>query len=417
MTVSEKKDYDVLLKEHPEFEGVISRKNWEFVGYSDKGTVGFLKKVWEKNIKQNIENKLWKKHRGLYDDCRGIGLNKACVGVGAGQCFNKNKDFLKKLVEVDGVKSWRDRNFIFIASNHQFKPLLNMGIIPDFVVVADASDVVLDQLTKDIPAEAQNCILIAGLHCSPKVLKRWYKQGRAIRFYLPHTVGLDDVFRKEAGEDPQPHIILQGGNVLNSSWSIGLKYFHSSVFFALGNDLSYPVKKTIEEQRVSYYADGDYSSNAKETGTGRDEAGASKRWMGFKLIPRKIYTGKLHESYDVQLDVVGTTQTLWVYKTWLESNIFGNERSGRSYHYYNCTEGGIAGVMCKDDSDEGLNDESNWFLMDDVCKRWHTTTLKDAAEKFMRAKEAMRCGLDAPSVIDLVHPNSMGIVAPVRQSL
>jgi hypothetical protein len=48
---------------------------------------------------------------------------------------------------TDGVKSWFDRNFIILASNHQLKPLLNMGIIPDFVMVADASDVVMDQLT------------------------------------------------------------------------------------------------------------------------------------------------------------------------------------------------------------------------------------------------------------------------------
>ena len=417
MSVSERKDYDVLLKEHPEFEGVITRKNWEFVGHSDKGTVGFLKKLWAKNIRENVKNNIWKKSRGLHDDCIGIGSNKAVVGIGAGQCFNKNKDLLRQMVAVDGTKSWKDRNFIFIASNHQFKPLLKMGIIPDFVTIADASDVVLDQLTKDIPAEGQNCVLIAGLHCSPKVLKRWRKQGRIIRFYLPHTTGLDDVFKEETGEDPKPHIILQGGNVLNSAWSIGLKYFHSTVFFALGNDLSYPVKDTIEDQRVSYYADGDYSSNAKETGTGRDEASASKRWMGYSLEPRKIYTGKLHESYDIKLDVVGTTYTLWVYKTWLESNILGNEKSGKAYHYYNCTEGGIAGVMCKDDSDEGLNDPDNWFLMDDVCKRWHTTTLKDAAERFIRAKETMKCGLDVRNATDMVLPASMGIVEPVRQSL
>lgn len=411
-----KKDYDVLIKEHPEFEGVITRKNWEFIGHSDKGTVHFLKKTWADNIRKNVERKLWKKHAGLNHDCNGLGSNKAVVGIGAGQCFNKNKAVLKELVLTDGVKSWSDRDFIFVASNHQFKPLLKMGIIPDFVIVADASDVVMEQLTKDIPQEAQNCVLIAGLHCSPKVLKKWHKQGRIIRFYLTHTVGLDDVFKEVTGEDPKPHIILQGGNVLNSAWSIGMKHFHSSVFFAVGNDLSYPVQDSIEEQRETYYADGDYSSNAKGTGTGRDEAGATKRWVGYELVPRKIYTGNLHESYDVKLDVVGTTQTLWVYKTWLEANVLANADKGKAYHYYNCTEGGIAGVMCKDDSDEGLSNLDNWFLMDDVCKRWHTSTLKDAALKFIKAKELMRCpqGLAAHHATGLVQPSTTDIVQPVR---
>ena len=74
-----------------------------------------------------------------------MGFNKALIGVGAGQSFNKNKDILKKLTDWDGIKSWQDRNFVIMAANHQFKPLLKMGIIPVFVVVADASDVVMEQ--------------------------------------------------------------------------------------------------------------------------------------------------------------------------------------------------------------------------------------------------------------------------------
>jgi hypothetical protein len=235
---------------------------------------------------------------------------------------------------------------------------------------------------------------------------------------MTQTEGLDEVFKEETGEDAKPHIILQGGNVLNSMWSIGLKHFRSTVFIAVGNDLSYELKDDIEDQRTAYYADGDYSSNAKETGTGRDEAKTNKRWMGFKLIPKKVYTGKFHDSYDVELGPVGTSHTLWVYKTWLEANVLANENKGIPYHYYNSTEGGIAGVMCKDDSDEGLVKIDNWFLMDDICKRWHTSTLADAAKQFIKAKEIMKCktGLVAPSVISTVHQNSGGIANSMPES-
>jgi len=401
-----KKDYDLMLKDHPEFKHVISRKNWEFIGHSDKGTVGYLWDLWAANIKKNISNKLWKRQGSLAGDCIELGLNKAVIGVGAGTSFNKNKEVLKRLTDWDGVKSWNDRNFIIVASNHQFKPMLDMDIIPDFVILADGSDVVMEQLTKDIPEKARNVTLIAGLHCSPRVLKKWTKQGRDIRFYLPHTKGLDNIFEEETKLKAEPYVLLQGGNVLNTAWSVGLRYFRSSVFFAVGNDLSFPLKDTINERRESYYADGDYSTNAKETGTGRDEAKSEKKWMGFELGKRLIYTKDLKTQYDVGIDPVGTTQTLWVYKTWLEANVIGMQsKSDIAYHYYNCSEGGIAGVMCKDDSDKGLPIEENWFLMDEVCKRWHTRTLKDAISEFLKAKDAMRWGihgLDVRSVTDSV---------------
>jgi len=405
-----KKDYDEMLKEHPEFEHVISRKNWEFIGHSDNGTVNYLWKLWAKNIRKNVSGKLWRRHGGLAGDCIGLGLNKAIIGVGAGPSFNKNKDVLKKLIEWDGVKSWNDRNFIVVASNHQFKPMLSMGIIPDFVVVADGSDVVMEQLTKDIPEEARNVTLLAGLQCSPRTLKKWSKQGRDIRFYIPHTKGLDKAFEEESKQKADPHIILQGGNVINSAWNIGLKFFKSSVFFAVGNDLSFPLRDSLEERRESYYSDGDYSSNAVGTGTGRDEAKCEKMWMSFHLGERLIYTSGLKTQYDVGIDPVGTTYTLWVCKTWLEANVIGMQsKSDVAYHYYNCTEGGIAGVMCKDDSNEGLAKEDNWFLMDEVCKRWHTRTLQDAASEFLKAKDMMKWGLqnksDAQFATSLVHAN------------
>ena len=401
----EKKDYDLMLKDHPEFKHVISKKNWEFIGHSDKGTVGYLWDLWAGNIRKNVKNKLWKKHGSLAGDCIELGLNKAIIGVGAGSSFNKNKDVLKRVVDWDGVKSWKDRNFIIVASNHQFKPLLNMGIIPDFVIVADGSDVVMDQLTKNIPDKARNVTLLAGLHCSPKVLRRWSRQGRDIRFYLTHTKGLDEVFEEETKLKADRHIILQGGNVINTTWSIGLRYFRSSVFLAVGNDLSFPLKNTMKEQRSGYYADGDYSTNAKETGTGRDEAKSEKMWMSFNLGKRLVYTNELKTQYDVSIDPVGTTYTLWVYKTWLEANVIGMQtKSDVSYHYYNCSEGGIAGVMCKDDSNEGLAKESNWFLMDEVCKKWHTRTLEDAVGEFLKAKDMMRWGMQpgVRSATDLV---------------
>lgn len=391
MAETRRKDYEEIIKRHPEFDGVISKKSWDYIGFSDEGTVKYLGKLWEDNIRKNVDRKLWRRNGAIVHDCKGIGRNKSVVAIGAGSCLKKNQHVLKQIHDYDAVRPWPERNFIFVSSNHMFKPLLKDGIIPDFVMLADASDVVLDQLTKNVPESGKHTVLLAGLHCSPKVLKRWTRQGREIRFYLTHTKGLDKVFEEVTGEKAWPHIILQGGNVLNSTWSIGLKQFGSTVFFALGNDLSYPLKDTVEEQRKDYYADGDYSSNDKDTGTGRDEAGNKMKWMGFNLRKKLFYPGPNVCPYEVEIEPVGTSHTLWVYKTWLEANVLAGTKQGIPYHYYNCTEGGIAGVMCKDDSDTGLTDENNWFLMDEVCKRWKTRMLEDAAEEFIRVRRQFLC--------------------------
>jgi len=400
MTDEEKKDeiqparktsYEEIVARHPEFEGVISKKNWDFIGHSDSRTVGHLQKLWIKNVEANIQNGLWEKHGPARKDCLGLGKNKAVIGVGAGPGFNRNKHVLKRVCDLDGTRDFKDRDFIIMASNHMFKPLLNMNIIPDFVVLADASDVVMEQLCKDVPDSGRNCILLATPQASPRVLKRWSKQGRPIRFYLTQSEGLPEAFYKITKDDPKKYMILQGGNVINSAWSISMMCFRATVFMALGNDLSFPLRDNLEERRKLYYCDGDYRSNAPVTGTGRDEANTKKKWMGFSLRRSALWTGGTPK-YHIEIEPVSTTHTLWVYKTWLEANIMGGINATLAYHYYNCTESGIVGVMCRDDSDEGIDNPDNWYMLDDVCKRFHTRMFEDAVEEFITAKESMKWG-------------------------
>jgi len=389
--MTEHVEYEKIIENNPQLKGVISKQNWDQISKANEMTVGALLDPWKNNVKKNIESKRFRRH-GSIEDVIEFGRNKAIIGIGAGSCLNKNKHVLKQIHDLDGCKPWDERDFIFIASNHMYKPLLKDGIIPDFVMLCDGSDVVLDQLTKDVPESGRNCVLIAGLQCSPKVLKRWEKQGRDIKFYLTGSEGITDHYKKITGNDPWPITMSQGGNVLNGSWTIGLRFFKSSVFMAVGNDLSYPIEHDIEKRRQVYYADGDYTSNAKDTGTGRDEAKHKHKWMGFSLSPTKILSANALKRYHVEIEPVLTNGNLWIYKTWLESHVIGNE--GRfPFTYYNCTEGGIAGVMCRDDTEEGRDKIENWFLMDEATKKWRTRTLEDAAEEFLTAKKALRWGI------------------------
>ena len=400
--------------ERPELHGVISQKNFEFVQTVNKTTGGMLSETWIRNVKSN--KKYWRKHQKLRD-LVGIGKNKAVIGVGAGQSFHKNKDVLKSYVNRDGVKSWGDRDFITIASNHQFKPLLEMGIIPDFVLVVDASDVIMDQLTKDIPSEAQGTQLIIGLHANPKVIKEWDKQDRGIIFYANTAPAIKEAADKYIKRGVKENIIELGGNVLNGAFMIGAGPMQSTIFMGVGNDLSFPMSEDAEEQRKSYYADGDYSTNAEVTGTGRDEGKSMTRWQGLNLERKRVITidepiGSLRR-YNINLDVVGTSHTLWVYKIWLETTMIGQTNLPTYFHYFNCTEGGVLGVMAKEDDNESLFKEDNWYLLDEVCINKHTgkqmymtAMLEDAFDIFLKTKRSQTWnGPVAPSANALVALN------------
>jgi len=385
------KGFEQLSAKHPEVGKAILKGSWNYIGHSNVDTVKTLNPLWMKNIDTNVKNKLWKKCGSVRKTLVNFGKNKAIIAVGAGQSFNKNKDVLKRVSNKDGVRDWEYRDFIIIASNHQFKPLLDMGIIPDFVVLVDGSDVVYDQLTKDIPKEGQHSTLLAGLHCSPKVMSEWVRQKRELRFFLTTTKEVKEQFHKATGKMPYDHVIMQGGNVLNTALTMGLQVFDSRVFMAVGNDLSFPLEKDLDERRSSYYADGDYSSNARGTGTGRDEASSKFMWLGFNLKKKPGVEYVNYNSYDIELDPVGVSRTLWVYKTWIESNMVLNsyKPEAQKVHYYNCSEGGILGVMARKDDDESLNDINNWFMLDETCSYWHTAKLEDAVEQFYKAKDLL----------------------------
>jgi len=241
-------------EERKDLHGVISKKNFEFLNTVNASTVDFLGETWVKNVKAN--KKYWRKHQKLRS-LLGIGKNKAVIGIGAGPSFHKNKDVLKRFVNEDGIKPWPDRDFITIASNHQFKPLLEMGIIPDFVLLVDASDVVMEQLTKDIPKMAQHTQLLVGIHANPGVIKKWDKQGRGIVFYASPAPDIKEAAQEHLKRGFKQHTIELGGNVLNGAFMIGAGVLQSTIFMGIGNDLSFEMNEDAEEQRKRYYADGE----------------------------------------------------------------------------------------------------------------------------------------------------------------
>ena len=375
--------------------GIIHRDSHKFLKFSNDKTVNHLLPMWKKNMDENHKNGLWKSQGSVVTSCHMLGKDKACIGVGAGKSFKKNAETLKFIHDNDAVKDWENRDFIIFASNHQFKPLLKMGIIPDFVFLVDASGMpsVQKQLCEDIPKEGKDVVLISPFHVGSNIAKMWTDQGRKMLFFFSNNEQLLEYANETMGEDFKPHSQVAGGNVLNTMWMFSSKIFGSTVFMGVGNDLSFELKNTKKEQEKSYYYDGDYSTNAPVTGSGRDEAGCDKKWLGFGVKKLNIFVPNKNNLEIVGAEIVGTSHSLWVYKTWMEESMLlvTHYFKHLGLHYYNCSEGGILGVMARNFEDEELKKNENWYMLDEVCPRWHTTTLEHAASQFLKAKDGVRC--------------------------
>jgi len=370
--------YEELLAHNPKLGQYFDRNTYEFLGNTSGKTKSRLQGMWTDHLRAN--KALLKKHGFVNDGCKGCGSNKATIAIGAGPSLNRHTEKLKELNYWNAGFDFKNQPFVFICSNHQFKPYLKEGIIPHFVLLVDASEstAVYDQLCKNIPKRGHSTILICSINANPKIVKAWDKRGGAIQFYAP--IG-DWVLDELPGiKDKQ---IMQGGNVMNSAWVISLGCLGSKIFMAVGNDLSYTISKDVKKRRAGYYADGDYSTNLASK---RDEAARQFQWVGFK-IENNIFTNKPQ----IKLEKRATVQSLYGYKNWLEINMGIQDKISSSFHYYNCSEEGILGVIAKDKNKKNLEDKNNWMLLDELFpNRYHTKTLEEATTNYLAMRELWR---------------------------
>ena len=389
----ELKSYEALLEQSSMVANIITPAMADAIFSVNKHTVDTLSGKWLENTRKNLA--LYKEHGSLIDAFGGFGTNRAVIGVGAGPSFNRNKDVLKQIYEYNLHFPLEMQPFIIVASNKQFKPLLKMGIYPHFVLLIDAGDALYPQLCKDIPKNARESILIAGLHTSPRILNKWVKNGGQICFYS--TGGEDEkkLFEKETKDDFERIHISQGGNVLNTLWILAGRMLGSTVYITVGNDLAFKYSKDKAERAKSFYADGDYRMNILNK---RDEAQDNMAWMGFEM--QKSAFMQNHATYD--MTVMGTSRQMWVYKTWFEVQV-AIWATKHTFHVYNCSEAGILGVLARETTSDAMFDRDNWFLIDELLpQRWHTRTLEQAFKDFVEAKYIWQTQMETHGVVDLV---------------
>ncbi|MCK4819365.1 DUF115 domain-containing protein, partial [bacterium] len=375
-----KPTYQSCVEASPEVEGVVSESMWNYITKCDQFTQGIMKDVWHRNAERNLK-KLYPKQKSLTHSFWKFAENKALIGVGAGPSLNNNIDHLKEIFDYNLRFALDEQLFVIAASNHQFKPLLKRGIVPHFVFLTDGGDHIYDQLCKDIPDIGQATVLVASVYGDHKTLRDWARQGRYICFTIPSTEDYQNLFKEIINEDPEPLTVGSGGNVLNSMFLTGLKILHARYFMALGNDLSFPYDPDIDKRRKMFYADGDYSVNMKK---GVDEAKDRFVWLGYSMRDNPFQQGEKI----VEFHPVNTSRQLFIYKMWIELHVTTwGTTSSEQFIYYNCSEGGIAGVLAKEQhSKELMEDPKNWHLLDNIIpKRWRTRSFLQAVNQFMEA--------------------------------
>ena len=409
MRTKEINTYEDLISESDKVGQIISPAMAEAVFASSEGTVKNLIPVWQANSRTNLP--LFEKHGSLRSAFQGVCADKAIIAVGAGPSFNRNKDILKEIYKINLQYPLAEQPFFIIASNKQFKPLLDMGIFPHATILIDAGDALYPQLCDDIPSWARQSILITGLHTSPKILKQWDQHGGLISFFM---IGDDDEkkwFETATGKDADSVWISQGGNVMNTLWILANRVFNTQVFIMVGNDLCFKYSTDKQERADSFYADGDYRLNILNK---RDEAKDCFGWMGFELKESVICPGRLMMDFDIR----GMSRQLWLYKTWLEvqSTLLADKHK---FHIFNASEAGVAGMIARSYDHEALSRKDNWHLIDEVNTKWTTTNLLSACQMYLQARNAVRpprfTGARSVGCLE-TKPDTARIIAPMGAS-
>jgi hypothetical protein len=393
----------------PLLQSVFPESLYNYMGLSGEKTGEIKGDMWKKNTDRNYD-RLFKDCGAVGEQLLGLAKNKAVIMVGGGPSFNKNKKLLKTVYDFNITFPLDQQPFVIMASNHMLKPLLKMGIFPHLTVILDGGNHFRDQfLNLDTDFK---CVFIANMATDHKVLKRLVRDGHKVSFFISDSNENRNIYSEKTGKDPENICTFTGGNVMNTSWMIALRFLHSRFGITLGNDLSFPLIKDVDERRKAFYSDGDYTSNDK------DEANHNIAWMAYEHAGKGTFD---ESSQLINYEKVLTSHQLLLYKAWIEMHVAKWwESEDFTFRYYNCSEGGITGVLAKHQAVEDLENERNWMLMDELApNRWFTKPLRNAVEDFLEIRQS--CQVETESVASniITSPQKMDFVknvVPVGQS-
>ena len=280
---------------------IDDNKEWvSFVNQVSTNTGNHYERLWVDNAKAN--KPLIEKYGRAGDALQGIGKNKTCVLLGASPAI---KDQVETLRELRG-----DPNFIFMGLSSNIDFLLENGLSPHYMMVAEADPNVERFWTKTDFSLTKDITLIANICTHPWFLEKW--QGD-IKFLAIYTTieKIDRKFNKWFSPINGCGDFFAGlFSQYNTGAAVAFTILESEILIFVGNELSF---KTREE---TYYVD-------------REDL--KDKW-------------ERHPQIDINGKKVYTNYMLMSLKFVLED--FLGKLSGVGW-FFNCTEAGIFGVTAK----------------------------------------------------------------------
>ena len=250
----------------------------------------FMERTW---VNPELESKWYdnySKNKSSIQPAKQRNDGRVAILVGASPGINKNYEVLKNI----------DDNFVIISSLPAAKFLVDNDIIPDFVFAVDAAYHNLD----DLDFDHSGTTLVTSPFVMPEILNAW--TGKAETYLLGGGKGFNETIIEDWGKHD-----IGGGNVISAAYLWAYKYLQCRHFIVMGVSLCF---------YKDYYFDGRKKPNETP-----DE-----------------YNG-WYNAVDIYGEVVSTTPTLTMYKTWFETYVKHiNEHGGGSF--INSTEDGILGA-------------------------------------------------------------------------
>ena len=281
-----------------------SNKEWnEFLTIVSNNTGNRYLPLWVENVGKNKDR--CKQCGWAAETFQGFHKGKTAVMLGASPAITKQFDMLRELQY--------DPDFVFVSVGSGLKNLLDNGISPKYVTVADA-DPKIKRFWEDIDfTKTKGMTLLANICSHPSVLDLW--QGD-IKFVALWT-SVDKLDRKIQ----KKYKPVNGcGNMfpsLTSQYNFGVAFsflvFECSIIIFVGNELSFP---SNDKEKDTYYADR------------KDKKDKFDRKPHPDIYGKSVYTTYMFMALKLSLeDFLG--------------------KIGNAGWFFNCTEAGIFGVSAK----------------------------------------------------------------------
>lgn len=269
----------------------------EFVKFISDNTGATMKDAWLKNARAN--KKLVRECGWACTDLQDAHKGKTVVVMGSSPALQGQVEKLKRLM--------MDPDFIFIGMSSGVPFLLENGLIPNYVMIADADPKMVRFWKNEDMGRFSNTTLLASISVDPVMFELWPGKIKFIAYHSSEPKLDKRLSKMFFPINGLGHFFYALSCQFNSAVAIAATVFQSFIQIYVGCELGFPDKES------TYYA------------------GRTDEKDGWERAAH----------LDIYGNVAYTTRVLFSLKLALED--FLGKLSGCGY-FFNCTEAGILGV-------------------------------------------------------------------------